>query len=73
MNSVQRLTEHPEHPETLRLIHRVYLCVSCYYENDNKQQLFPTDRIARVDFVPEAGCTVFELGIYIYIYIYIYS
>ena len=42
MNSVQRLIEHTE---TLGFIHRAYLRVSCFYENDNKQKLFPTDRI----------------------------
>ena len=68
MNSVRRLVEHPE---TLRFIHMVYLrflaimrkTISSYFSQSELGGLF---------FVPEAQCTVFEVGIYIYIYIYIY-
>ena len=65
MNSVQRLIEHPE---TLGFIHRVYLRVSCYYENDSKQQLFLTDYYGGLFLFRRRSVQYLKLE-YIYIYI----
>jgi hypothetical protein len=67
MNSMQLLIERPE---TLRFIHRVYLAFLAIMRTTINSCYFPTDRITGVVSVPEAQCTVFEVGIYIYIYIY---